>query len=153
MSGKKILVAYFSHGGHTKKLAERIAKRMACDIFEIVPESKYPKFFPACVRQAAKEKKEDSRPGFLGGVEDIDQYTDIVLGYPCWCGSCPKIILSFVEKYDFTGKTLHLFNTHKGSGSKGTEDIISSVNDGTVMKSIPYDELKKDEDIARWLIA
>jgi len=152
MQEKRYLVAYFSHAGHAKKIAERIAKRMGGDLFEIVPQEAYSKFFPQCVRRAVQEKKEDARPALIGKVENMQQYTDVVIGYPCWCGSCPQIVLSFVEQYDFAGKTIHLFNTHKGSGSKGTEDIRSAVNDGIVEKSLPAEQLKKDDAIARWLI-
>lgn len=152
MEDKKYLVAYFSHGGHAKSIAERVATFMGGDLFEIRPKEDYPRFFPFCVKKAIGEKRADARPEILGHVENMEDYTDVVLGYPCWCGTCPQIILTFLEQYDFSGKTIHLFNTHRGSGSKGTEDIRRVVNGGIVEKSIPAEELKKDDKIGSWLI-
>ena len=98
MEDKKYLVAYFSHGGHAKSIAERVATFMGGDLFEIRSKEDYPRFFPFCVKKAIGEKRADARPETLGHVEDMEDYTDVVLGYPCWCGTCPQIILTFLEQ-------------------------------------------------------
>lgn len=145
----KMLIAYFSWSGHTKKAAEQIARATGGDLFEIVPKKKYSKIYPICAAQAKKEHDKDMRPEVAGKVENFDEYTDIVIGYPAWWYTCPMIVLSFLEQYDFTGKNVHLFNTHMGSGSTGTEDVRKHCK-GNVSQSLDANSLT-DEKIKNWL--
>ncbi len=88
-------------------------------------------------------------PAFAGGIADLSQYTDIVIGYPAWWYTCPMIVLRFLEQYDLTGKNVYLFNTHGGSGPVGTDDV-KKLCSGTVHKSIDGNHLTQDT-VREWL--
>lgn len=145
---RNFLIAYFSHQGHTKKMAEHIAGVTGGTLFEIVPVKKYLGGY-ACLPRVAKEVKGDLRPEIKTRVDKFEEYTDIVIGYPAWDYTCPKIIQSFAEQYDFTGKEVFPFDTHGGSGPLGTEEIRSSCK-GTVHECLDGNHLT-DEDIKSWL--
>lgn len=150
MADKKFLVAYFSWSGNAKKIAVRVAGKLDADCFEIVPSEAYSKVYDECLKQVIREVEENLLPDYLGDVSGFDDYTDIILGYPAWAYTCPKIILSFIKKHDFTGKRVHLFNTHLGSGSVGTEDIRKACKGAvSVDKSIDAGRLT-DQDIEKW---
>ena len=146
----KILIAYFSWSGHAKMTAERIARVTGGNLFEIVPMVEYPRLYAKCAVVSKTERDTNARPALLGKVENFDEYTDIILGYPAWWCTCPMIVLSFLEQYDFTGKKVHLFNTHMGSHSVGTE-LIREHCAGEVFESKDANELKKEEQIRAWL--
>jgi flavodoxin len=145
----KFLIAYFSHQGHTRKVAEYIASVTGGDLFEIIPEKKYLPGY-ACLPRVAKEVKQDLRPEIRDRVDGFDQYTDIVIGYPAWDYTCPKIIQTFVELYDFSGKEVYPFDTHGGSGALGTDKIRESCN-GTVHECKDGNHLT-EEQIKQWLL-
>ena len=149
MPERKFLTVFFSWGGHTRKAAKMIAKTTSGDLFELKPEKAYSKIYPICAAQAKKERDKDTRPPYVGGIADISQYTDIVIGYPAWWYTCPMIVLSFLEQYDLTGKNVYLFNTHGGSGSVGTDDI-KKLCKGNVYKSIDGNHLT-EADVREWL--
>jgi flavodoxin len=149
MPERKFLTVFFSWGGHTRKTAKMIAKTTSGDLFELKPEKAYSKIYPICVTQAKKERDKDTRPPYVGGIADISQYTDIVIGYPAWWYTCPMIVLSFLEQYDLTGKNVYIFNTHGGSGSVGTDDI-KKLCKGNVHKSIDGNHLT-EADVREWL--
>ena len=149
MPERKFLTVFFSWGGHTRKAAKMIAKTTSGDLFELKPEKAYSKIYPICAAQAKKERDKDTRPPYVGGIADISQYTDIVIGYPAWWYTCPMIVLSFLEQYDLTGKNVYLFNTHGGSGSVGTDDI-KKLCKGNVHKSIDGNHLT-EADVREWL--
>ncbi|SEH83907.1 Flavodoxin [Ruminococcus flavefaciens] len=149
MPERKFLTVFFSWGGHTRKTAKMIAKTTSGDLFELKPEKAYSKIYPICAAQAKKERDKDTRPPYVGGIADISQYTDIVIGYPAWWYTCPMIVLSFLEQYDLTGKNVYIFNTHGGSGSVGTDDI-KKLCKGNVHKSIDGNHLT-EADVREWL--
>ena len=133
----KILIAYFSRAnenynvgdvevGNTEIMAGFIKDFYGdkADEFKIVPVKEYPLEYEACVNFAKYEQEKNARPEFKEEV-DISKYDVIFLGYPIWCGDVPMIINTFLEKYDFTGKKIELFNTHEGSGNSGTYSYIS----------------------------
>ncbi len=146
----KTLVAYFSWSGHTKMTAERIARVTGGNLFEIVPVNRYPRLYAMCAKAAKTERDKNQRPEFIGNIENFDEYTDIIIGYPAWWHTCPMIILTFLEKYDFTGKKVHLFNTHMGSHSVGSE-LIREHCKGEVFDSMDANKLKQDSQIREWL--
>ena len=146
----KTLIAYFSWSGHARMTAERIARVTGGDLFEIVPLEKYPRLYAKCAIRAKAERDYDARPALIGKVENFDEYTDVIIGYPAWWHTCPMIILTFLEQYDFTGKKVHLFNTHMGSLTVGTELIRKHCN-GEVLESKDANALKKEPQIKAWL--
>ena len=139
----KVLVAYFSRPGenynvgtvsegNTAKLAKEIASQTGGDIFEIKPVHPYPSDYREMLAIAQQEAAEDARPEIAGTVENMAGYDTVYIGYPIWNGDLPKIVVNFLESYDFTGKTVYPFCTHEGSGLAGTVDTISSLIGGTV---------------------
>ena len=117
---KKILVAAFSASGITKRVGEEIARISGGDFFEIVPKEKYTSddlnWMNKQSRSSVEMNNPASRPEIAGTVSDMDSYDTVIIGFPIWWGVAPRIIESFLESYDFTGKTMIPFCTSGGSG-------------------------------------
>ena len=128
---KKILVAYFSASGETKKLAKTIAGVTGGDLFEIAPQVPYTAadldWMDAGSRSTVEMKDKKSRPAIAGQVQDMGQYETVFVGFPIWWYQAPRIIETFLERYDFTGKKVVPFATSGGSGLGKTEDILKAV--------------------------
>ena len=170
-TSSKILVVYFSRAGenynvgtvsegNTSKLAKEIAKQTGGELFEIVPVVAYPESYDEMLEVATREESNEERPEIRDTIEDFDAYDIVFLGYPIWWGGLPMILHSFMESYDFTGKTVIPFNTHEGSGQAGTQEAITSkladatVLQGFAMKGSKAQELKSDgtnEEVSTWL--
>ena len=120
MSNNNILVAYFSATGTTKRVAEKIAELTGADIYEIVPQNPYSDADLNWNDRNSRSTKEMDDPNVRPeiGSSDIDlaPYTTIYLGYPIWWGDAPRIMATFVEKYNFDGKKVIPFCTSGGSG-------------------------------------
>lgn len=115
----KTLVVYFSCTGTTKPLAEYAAEITGADLYEIVAEDPYTEADLAYYTNGRADQEQndpDARPGISGGVENMDEYDTIILGYPIWHGQAPRIISTFLESYDFSGKTIIPFCTSHSSG-------------------------------------
>ena len=110
-----ILVAYFSHSGNTREIANQIHKRAGGDIFEIQSVKKYPADYDAVVEQARKELDSGFKPELKTKVENIKSYDLVFIGYPVWWGTFPAPVKTFLSEYDFSGKTIAPFCTHEGS--------------------------------------
>ncbi len=119
-AGSDILVAYFSATGTTKTLAGYISQVTGGDLYEIVPETPYTSddlnYSDNNSRSTREQNDESARPAISGSVEHMDQYDTIFLGYPIWWGEAPRIMETFMETYDFSGKTIVPFCTSGGSG-------------------------------------
>ena len=147
-AGGKILIAYFSRAGenysvgvidegNTAKLAKEIAAQTGGDLFEIVPATPYPEGYEETKTIATRERSNNERPAIKETVENFDEYDTIFIGYPIWWGDLPMILHTFMENYDFTGKTVIPFNTHEGSGQSGTQRTIASKLSGaTVLQGL-----------------
>ena len=122
-----ILVSYFSWSGNTKTIAEMIAEETGADLFEIVPSVPYTEDYDAVVDQAQEEQSEGARPEIADTVENFDSYDTVFIGYPNWWSDVPMIINTFLESYDFSGKTVIPFCTHGGGGFGNS---ISSITNG-----------------------
>ena len=134
-SNSDILVVYFSRTGenynvgnvevgNTAMVASYIKEYLKADSFEIVPVDKYPDNYDECTKLASKEKDDNARPQIDGKIENFDSYNTVFVGYPIWWGDLPMIMYTFLEEYDFNGKTVIPFNTHEGSGDAGTYTTI-----------------------------
>lgn len=126
----KILVVYFSATGTTKPLAEYVAEILKADLYEIVPEDPYTEEDLAYYTNGrADQEQNDSsaRPAISGGVENIEEYDTIFLGYPIWHGQAPRIISTFLESYDFSEKTIIPFCTSHSSGIGSSADNLHSL--------------------------
>lgn len=110
-----ILVAYFSRTGNTRDVADQIHESVGGDIFEIVAVDPYPLDYDEAVARARREQDDADRPELAREVENMDSYHMVFIGYPNWCGTMPMPVFSFLEGYDFSGKTIMPFCTHEGS--------------------------------------
>ena len=109
---RKILVAYFSWGGTTQRMAQEIARQTGADIFRIEPVIPYPTEYTPCTEVALEEKNNNARPAIAATVENWADYDTVVIGCPVWWWTTPMIICTFAESYDFKGKTVVPFCTY-----------------------------------------
>ena len=127
---KKILVAYFSASGETAKLAGTIAGVTGGNLFEIQPEQRYTaadlNWKDRNSRSTLEMNDDRSRPAIAGRVADMAQYDMVFVGFPIWWYQAPRIIETFLESYDFSGKTVVPFATSGGSGMGKTERILKA---------------------------
>ena len=115
----KTLVVYFSATGTTKPLAEYAAEILGADIYEIIAEEPYTEADLAYYtggRADQEQNASNARPAISGSVENMDSYDTILLGYPIWHGQAPRILSTFLESYDFSGKIIVPFCTSHSSG-------------------------------------
>ena len=167
----KMLIAYFSRAGenynvgtvsegNTAKLAREIAAQTGGDLFEIVPETAYPVSYDEMLAVATRERTNGERPAIKSRIENFDRYDTVFLGYPIWWGDLPMILHTFMEGYNFAGKTVIPFNTHEGSGQSGTQKTIAdkltgaTVLQGLAMRGSTAQALKcdgTDAAVKNWL--
>lgn len=108
----RILVAYFSYSGNTERAARMIADKTGGDLFEIERSSgSYSRVYP----ESAAELKSWTKPVLKNHVTDMSQYDVVLLGYPTWWATTPMPIVSFLEEYDLSGKTVIVFSSHGGT--------------------------------------
>ena len=129
----KTLVAYFSATGTTAQAAKLLAKAAGADLYEIRPAVPYTKadlnWMDDKSRSSLEMRDPSSRPAIAGRAENMDAYDRIFLGFPIWWYVAPALINSFLESYDFSGKTIILFATSGGSGfGKTVEGLKNSVS-------------------------
>jgi flavodoxin len=154
-SEKKILTVYFSRTGNTERLAEMIASSLNTDIFVIDPVAPYTDTYEATLATAGRERSENTRPEYIGIVENMNDYDTIMLGYPIWGGALPMIVHTFLEDYDFTGKTIFPFWSSNHGGYFNTINIIETALPNSVIGegfSIRGSEIEEaQESINDWL--
>lgn len=137
----KILTVYFSRTGenygvghiekgNTSIIADMIAEQLDTDLFEISTVTPYPDGYDDCTKSAKQEQEENARPKLTASVENISDYDVIFIGYPIWWSDMPMAIYTFLESYDFSGKTIIPFCTHEGSGLSSTESSIAEICKG-----------------------
>ena len=165
----KDLIAFFSRGdenyvsgmiknlevGNTEVVAGIIQKLTEADMFQIEPIHPYAKDYNECIEQARVEQRQDARPELKHYMESIDKYDTIYLGYPNYWGTMPMSVFTFLEHYDFSGKTIKPFCTHEGSGlGNSIKDIIkicptAKVEEGLAIRGSNVKSSEKD--IKKWL--
>lgn len=111
-ANSRILVAYFSWGGTTQRMAQEIVRQTGADLFRIEPVVPYPTDYTPCTEVAKAEKEADARPAIAHAVAHWDQYDTVFIGCPVWWWTTPMIICTFAESYDFKGKTVIPFCTY-----------------------------------------
>jgi len=152
---KKILIAYFSWDGNTKTIAEKIQSQTCGDLFEIRTAKPYSSNYQTVLIEAKREQKERARPELVTHVENMEKYDIIILGYPNWWGTIPMPIASFLEEYDFSGKTILPFCSHGGGGlGRSVSEIIKLAPNAKVGSglSIHYSGGSDlDSKIKKWL--
>lgn len=132
--GSRVLVAYFSATGTTEGVAEHIAEGLQADLYEIVPEEPYTdadlNYHDNNSRSTIEMNDPSVRPAISGSVENMEQYDVVFIGYPIWWGEAPRIVSTFVESYDFSGKTVVPFCTSGGSGVGSSAANLEALTDG-----------------------
>ncbi len=135
----KVLVAYFSATGNTEKVAGYLAEATSGTLYEIVPEVPYTQedlnYSDSTTRATAEQHDPDARPAIKGSVENIAEYDVIFLGYPIWHGAAPKIIYTFLESYDFSGKTIVPFCTSASSPIGNSANNLHTLASGAIFLS------------------
>lgn len=153
----KTLVAYFSASGVTKAVAERMAEVSGSDIYEIKPETPYTQvdldWRDKTSRSSIEMQNPSSRPAVEDKVDNIEQYDKVFLGFPIWWYVAPTIINTFLENYDFSGKTIILFATSGGSGfGKTVEKLKDSVSaDTKIIEGKLLNGNPSKQDIKMWI--
>lgn len=149
----KVLIAYFSASGVTKKLASTLAEATGGDLFEIVPAEPYTKadlnWMNPKSRSSVEMKDRSSRPAIASKVDDMSSYDAVFVGFPVWWYREPSIIDTFAEAYDFSGKTIIPFATSGSSGIGSSGENIAAIAKGAKVAagerfkaSASVDELK-----------
>ncbi len=110
------LVVYFSRTGNTEAAARQIQELAGADIIEIEAADPYPSSYSDTLSRAEQELDQDARPAVTTTIEDMGQYDVVYVGYPIWFGYAPRPVLTFLEAYDWSGKTVVPFCTSGGSG-------------------------------------
>lgn len=153
---KRKLVAYFSASGVTKRVAERLAKAADADLFEIKPAVPYSQADLDWTNKKSRSSVEmgnpDSRPEIAERLENMEEYDTVFLGFPIWWYVAPTIIDTFLESYDFSGKTIVPFATSGGSGFGRTAEVLKPLCSDTV-KWLPGKMLNRtsEKEMEEWV--
>ena len=156
-SGGKILIAYFSWGGNTRGIAREIQAQTGADLFEITPVNPYSTDYNTVLMEAQEDQHRQARPELSEHIQNMGEYDAILLGYPNWWASIPMPIASFLEEYDFTGKTIIPFCSHGGGRFGQSLTAIAKLAPDAVMGeglSVHYSGGSSlSGDVAAWLEA
>lgn len=129
-----ILIAYFSCTGNTESIANHLDSILDADVYEITPEVPYTdadlNYGDPNSRTSIEMNDPNARPAISEGVENMEDYDIIFLGYPIWWGDAPRIISTFLESYDFSGKTIIPFCTSGSSGIGSSASDLEALTEG-----------------------
>jgi len=150
------LILYFSYSGNTQQIAKWIEEYTGADMIQLEAEEAYPDDYDACVERAEKEHADNARPALATDLSTLSEYNTVILGWPCWNYSCPMLILTMLEEYDFSGKTIIPFTTSDASGFSRSLDEMKEVcsdaayeDNGLEIKSREVDS--SQERVNKWL--
>lgn len=152
-----VLVAYFSATGNTKAVAEQIADVTGGELYGIEPAEPYTSedldYNNDDCRANLEMNDDAARPEIAGAIENIEQYDTIYIGYPIWWGNAPRIMNTFVETYDLSGKTVVPFCTSGGSGISTSVDTLQELaGEGiTWMEGQRFDRDVSEDEISQWI--
>ena len=153
----KVLIAYFSWGGNTRGIAREIERQTGADVFEIRPLKPYSTSYNTVLMEAQEDQHRQARPELDAHLSNMDEYDTILLGYPNWWASIPMPIATFLEEYDFAGKTIIPFCSH-GGGRFGQSltaiaKLAPDANMGAGMSVHYSGGSSLPDDVAAWLDA
>lgn len=145
----KTLIAFFSRAdenyfggamryvkvGNTEIVVDLMKELIDADTFKIEMKEPYSPVYMTCIEEAKRDKQNNVRPELISYPDSIDEYDTIVLGYPNYWGTFPMAVATFLEKYDFTGKTILPLCTNEGSGMGSSEIDIRKCAKGVTVKS------------------
>ena len=150
------VVVYFSATGNTEAVARLLAETQGADLQEIVPAEPYTEddlnYNDDLSRANSEQNDANSRPAIAGSMENVEQYDIVYVGFPIWWGNMPKILYTFFDTYDLTGKTIVPFCT---SGSSGIEEAVRVIADmepdATITEGLRTDTSQMATDVPAWL--
>jgi flavodoxin len=169
MAKSKSLIAYFSRKGNNivggsivnlptgnaEVIAKKIRELTGSDMFQIKTVKSYPDDYTETTNVAKEELRENARPELTETIDDMNSYDVIYLGYPNWWGTTPMAVFTFLESYDFSGKTIIPYCTHEGSGMGSSErDIKKLCPNAEVLSGLAIrggSVGKADKELASWL--
>lgn len=145
----KALIAYYSRAGenyfggayrviekgNTRVVAEKLEAFTGADIFEIDQKEKYSDNYNECIEQAKRDKSANARPELTGWLDGIEEYDTIYLLYPNYWGTMPMAVWTFLEHYDFSGKTIRPLCTNEGSGMGASVQDIKKLAKGATVEN------------------
>lgn len=151
----RVLTVYFSFTDNTKALAEKIQNITGSDIYEITPQEPYTDEilnYYGDNRAHREQNDANARPAISGSVEGMDNYDVIMLGYPIWYGIAPRVVYTFLESYDFSGKTIMPFCTSGSTPISGSlSDIRKLCPNSTVTEGFRGTSSTTDAQIQAWI--
>ncbi len=151
----KLLIAFFSWGGNTRGIAQEIRRQTGADLYEITPVHPYSTSYNTVLMEAQEDQHNQARPELADPPESINEYDVILLGYPNWWASIPMPIASFLELYDFSGKTIIPFCSHGGGRFGQSLTAIAKLAPDSVMGeglSVHYSGgASLPDDVSAWL--
>lgn len=153
---KKILVAYFSASGVTAQAAKKLAQAAQADLYEIRPEVPYTQadlnWMDKKSRSSVEMNDKTSRPAIADRVADMEKYDTVFVGFPIWWYVAPTIINTFLESYDFSGKTIIPFATSGGSGMGSTnENLQPSCPGATLIQGKMLNGRLSEGELKKWV--
>lgn len=150
-----VLIAYFSWSGNTEQVAQIIQQETGGDLFEIAPATPYTNDYNELLDIAQQEQSDNARPELAGQVENWEQYDTIFVGYPNWWSDAPMAVYTFVESYDWDGKTLVPFNTSASGGfGRSLPGLEESASGAAILEGISFTERNLGDaqsEVAAWL--
>ena len=152
MTEKKVLIAYYSRTGNTKKIAEKVQDITEGDLFEIKPVKQYPVNYNDLVNEAKTEKLNGYKPDLFETC-DISKYDIIFVGTPVWWYTFATPVRTFLSDEKFSGKTIVPFCTHGGGGASETYSDIKNLCPDSVIKDgfTSFEDSAKDSEIETWV--
>ena len=144
----KTLIAFFSRAdenyfggamryvktGNTEIVVSGMKDMITADSFKIEMKDPYSPVYMTCIEEAKKDLKENARPELTSYPDSIDDYDTVILAYPNYWGTIPMAVFTFLEKYDFSGKTILPLCTNEGSGMGHSESDIKKLVPGAAVK-------------------
>lgn len=167
----KTLIAFFSRAdenyfggamryvkvGNTEIVADIMKELIDADTFKIEMKEPYSPVYMTCIDEAKRDLREGKRPELVKLPESLDEYDTIVLGYPNYWGTMPMAVVTFLEAFDFSGKTILPFCTNEGSGmGSSVGDIVKYAKGAEVKRGLPItgsEAADSKEDVKNWLSA
>lgn len=151
----KRLVAYFSASGTTAAVAKTLSEAAGADLYEIKPQTRYTRadlnWQDKKSRSSVEMNDKSFRPSLADRDAHVEDYDTIFLGFPIWWYTAPTVINTFLESYDFTGKTIILFSTSGGSGlGKSADDLTPSAPGAVIRDGKLLNGRQSKEALAAW---
>ena len=152
----KSLVAYFSASGTTKRAAKKLATAIGSDLYEIKPSVPYTSqdldWQDKHSRSSVEMNDPARRPAIAQSLDNMAQYDTILVGFPIWWYVEPRIIDTFLESYDFSGKSIILFATSGGSGfGKSVEELSPSCPNATIREGRMLNGNPSEQELRQWV--